>query len=99
MHSNRVGDKPPPYTSTASRLWDQDRIRLVSIPMMLTAALPTYARIGIAAPLLLSAGRLAMGFSVGGEWSGTMVALLENADDRNRHFTMSLGSGSVTCAW
>lgn len=41
--------------------------------------LPTYAAIGIAAPVLLVVLRLLQGFCVGGEWSGAMTIAIENA--------------------
>lgn len=68
---------------------------LMSVPMAVTALLPTYAQIGLAAPLLLIGARLAMGFSVGGEFSGTVVALLEHAGPANRNVTVSLGNLSA----
>ena len=52
---------------------------LMSVPMLATGFLPTYAQIGFWAPALLAVTRLAMGFSVGGEFSGTVVALFETA--------------------
>jgi MHS family proline/betaine transporter-like MFS transporter len=65
---------------------------LMSVPMGVTALLPTYQELGILAPLLLIGARLAMGFSVGGEFSGTVVALLEHATPKNRNVVVSLGN-------
>ena len=45
----------------------------------LIGALPTYAAIGIAAPVLLVLLRIAQGLFVGGEWSGAMTIVVENA--------------------
>jgi len=45
----------------------------------LIGALPTYAAIGIAAPVLLVLLRVAQGLFVGGEWSGAMTIVVENA--------------------
>jgi MFS family permease len=42
-------------------------------------ALPTYAAIGIAAPLLLVLLRIVQGLLVGGERSGAMTIVVENA--------------------
>ena len=42
-------------------------------------ALPTFAAIGIAAPLLLVLLRIVQGLFVGGEWSGAMTIVVENA--------------------
>src|SRR5215469_6048884 len=47
------------------------------------AALPSYAVIGIWAPILLIVIRLFQGFSVGGEFVGSVTYLVESAE-RNR---------------
>jgi len=68
--------------------------------------LPTYATIGVAAPLLLVTLRLVQGFSVGGEFTGSMVYTTELASDDSRGLISSsaamgtsigfiLGSGSA----
>ncbi|XVV15997.1 MFS transporter [Actinoplanes sp. CA-131856] len=46
--------------------------------------LPTYATIGVAAPILLLVCRLAQGFAVGGEWGGAVLMAAEHGDDRRR---------------
>jgi len=45
---------------------------------------PTYASIGIGAPLLLLLGRVLQGFSAGGEVGGATAYLLESADAEQR---------------
>ena len=45
----------------------------------LIGMLPNYAAIGIAAPLLLVLLRILQGLFVGGEWSGAMTIVVENA--------------------
>lgn len=64
-------------------------ILMMTAPMALTAFLPTYAAIGIAAPLLFTAMRLIQGFSAGGEYSGTIVQLVEQAPTGRRGFIAS----------
>ncbi|WP_231983372.1 MFS transporter [Mycobacterium sp. 852002-51961_SCH5331710] len=51
---------------------------------VLMGVLPTYAQIGLAAPLLLTALRLAQGFAVGGEWGGATLMAVEHASDRRK---------------
>ncbi|WP_199506116.1 MFS transporter [Geodermatophilus sp. TF02-6] len=50
----------------------------------LIGVLPTYAAIGIGAPLLLVALRLIQGFGVGGEWGGAVLIATEHAGPRRR---------------
>jgi len=50
---------------------------------------PTYAQIGIAAPVLLIVGRLIQGFAVGGEVGASTSMLLEYANENNRGFYSS----------
>ena len=45
---------------------------------------PTYAAIGLGAPLLLLLGRVLQGFSAGGEVGGATAYLLESADPKQR---------------
>jgi len=47
-----------------------------------TAAVPSYAAIGILAPVLIFALRILMGFGVGGEWQGAVTYLAELAAGR-----------------
>jgi MFS family permease len=50
----------------------------------LIGVLPTFAAIGIAAPILLVTLRLAQGFGVGGEWGGAVLIATEHASPRRR---------------
>ena len=52
---------------------------LMVIPTCLMAVLPSYAAIGVAAPVLLILLRLAQGLAVGGEYTTSMVLLVEEA--------------------
>jgi metabolite-proton symporter len=47
-------------------------------------ALPTYATIGVAAPLLLALCRFGQGLGLGGEWGGAVLLAVENAPPHRR---------------
>ncbi|MBV8651190.1 MAG: MFS transporter, partial [Alphaproteobacteria bacterium] len=55
---------------------------LMTIGVLLTAVLPTYASIGIAAPALLMLARLIQGFSAGGEFGAANTFLTEQSPQR-----------------
>ncbi len=63
---------------------------IMSVALLLNGLLPSEASIGVLAPLGLFVLRLAMGFAVGGEYSGILVYLLETADARTRGLVVSL---------
>lgn len=50
----------------------------------LIGLLPTYAGIGVAAPILLIILRLVQGLAVGGEWAGAVLIATENAPERKK---------------
>ncbi|MDO9713206.1 MFS transporter [Paracraurococcus lichenis] len=57
--------------------------------------LPTYGSIGILAPVLLVACRLAQGFAAGGEWGGSTAFIVEWAPRDRRGFFGSFQQASV----
>ena len=57
--------------------------------------LPTYAAIGIAAPILLVLCRLVQGFAVGGEWGGAVLMAAEHGRDEHRGFWSSWPQAGV----
>ena len=65
-------------------------IGLMAAATGLVAILPTYAAIGIWAPILLVLLRLAQGFSTGGEWGGAATFLVEYAPPGRRGIIGSL---------
>jgi MHS family proline/betaine transporter-like MFS transporter len=67
---------------------------LMSVAMLATALLPTYAQVGPAAAWLLFALRCVMGFSVGGEYTGVISYLLEGARPERRGFIASLAAAA-----
>ena len=59
-------------------------IMLMSIPTALIGTLPSYAEIGIFAPIALVFIRLLQGISIGGETSGFMTYLMESMPNSKR---------------
>lgn len=51
---------------------------------------PTYAQIGIAAPIILQTLRLCQGLGLGGEWGGAVLMTYEYASKRERAFYASI---------
>ncbi|NYH50517.1 metabolite-proton symporter [Nocardiopsis arvandica] len=51
--------------------------------------LPTYAAVGVFAPLLLTLLRVVQGFALGGEWGGAVLLVSEHGSPRNRGFWAS----------
>ena len=58
----------------------------MAIPTILMACMPTYNSIGIAAPILIVLLRILQGLSVGGEYTTSIVYLVENAPKQRRAF-------------
>lgn len=75
-YADRVGRKPAMMLT----LW------LMALGSLMFAAAPTYAQIGIAAPLIIVLARLIQGFAIGGEVGASTAMLMEYADDKNRGF-------------
>jgi MHS family proline/betaine transporter-like MFS transporter len=82
-------------------------ILLMAASTFIVGVLPSYAEIGVWAPILLIIARLVQGFSTGGEYGGAATFMVEYAPDKNRGFLcswlefgtlsgFSLGAGLVT---
>ena len=65
-------------------------IGLMTLSMAMIAFAPTYAAIGIAAPLLILLARLLQGFATGGEFASATSFLVESAPAHRRGFYGSL---------
>lgn len=57
--------------------------------------MPTYATIGIAAPILLTLLRVIQGFALGGEWGGAVLIVSEHGDSERRGFWASWPQAGV----
>jgi MHS family proline/betaine transporter-like MFS transporter len=85
----QIGDK---VSRKSALTWS---IYIMAIPTALMGCLPTYAQIGIAAPILLVILRTMQGFAIGGEFTGSMVFLVEHAPANKRGFWGSWASFSA----
>ena len=59
-------------------------LMMMGVATTLIGFLPTYASIGIAAPLLLVALRFIQGLAIGGQWGGAMLLVTESAPSDER---------------
>ena len=61
-------------------------IVMMSLGTALIGVLPTYAQVGILAPILLILLKFVQGFSTGGEYAGAATFIAEYSSDRRRGF-------------
>lgn len=84
-------------------------VAMMALPTFLLGVLPTYATVGVWAPILLVAIRLIQGLSVGGEFSSSVTYLVETAPTGRRGLSgswanvgsmlgMLIGSGIAAAA-
>jgi MFS family permease len=59
---------------------------LMCVSSTLIGLLPTYAMIGITAPILLTSLRFAQGLAIGGQWGGAMLLVTESAPYNQRGY-------------
>lgn len=75
----------------------QISVALMAFPTLLLGILPSYATVGVFAPLLLVLVRILQGLSVGGEFSSSATYLVETAPEGKRGLTGSWANvGSIT---
>ncbi|WOC13261.1 Fosfomycin resistance protein AbaF [Gordonia sp. MP11Mi] len=56
----------------------------MGIATALMGVLPSFAQVGVAAPILLLVLRIVQGFALGGEWAGAVLLAVEHAPARRR---------------
>ena len=61
-------------------------LMLMGISSTLIGLLPTYAMVGVAAPILLTLLRFAQGLAIGGQWGGAMLLVTESAPANQRGY-------------
>ena len=87
-YADRAGRKPAMLLS----------MTLMGVAITLLALTPSYARIGIAAPVLAIGARLLQGFALGGEIGSASSYMIEAAAPLRRGFSISLQSASQSVA-
>ena len=82
------------------------RKRTLVVVMMMGAAttliglLPTYAAIGVAAPLILVLLRFVQGLAIGGQWGGAMLLVTESAPaDQRGWYGAYAQAGKMALSW
>ena len=63
----------------------------MAVPTVLMAMLPTYGSIGVLAPILLVSLRMIQGLSVGGEFTSSLIFMVEQAPGNKRAFSAVWG--------
>src|SRR5438128_3650041 len=74
------------YGRRKALLWS---VLLMCFGSLMIAIMPTYASVGIWAPVLLGAVRMIQGLSLGGEYGTSATYLTEVADEKHRGFYSS----------
>jgi MHS family proline/betaine transporter-like MFS transporter len=75
-----IGDK------LGRRLALQLTVTLIAVPTLVIGLLPTYETIGLWAPILLILLRMLQGLAVGGEYSASIVFMIERSAPNHRGF-------------
>lgn len=69
-------------------------IFVMAIPTVLIGCLPTYHIIGVVAPILLAILLITQGFAIGGEFTGSMIFMIEHAPTHKQGLIGSLATFS-----
>ena len=68
---------------------------LMGVSSTLIGLLPTYAMIGVTAPILLTILRFAQGLAIGGQWGGAMLLVTESAPKNQRGYYGAFAQAGV----
>ena len=74
-------------------------LSLMGVGTAMVGLLPTYAQIGILAPILLVVSRLLQGLAVSGEWSGAVLMAMEHAPPEKRAYYACWPQRGVPFGW
>ncbi|AKS34304.1 MFS transporter [Mycolicibacterium goodii] len=72
---------------------------LMGVSTTMVGLLPTYAQIGMWAPILLVLSRMLQGIAVSGEWSGAVLMAMEHAPADERAYYASSPQRGVPLGW
>ena len=70
-------------------------LMLMGVASTLIGLLPTYAMIGVTAPILLTTLRFAQGLAIGGQWGGAMLLVTESAPANQRGYYGAFAQAGV----
>lgn len=70
-------------------------VLLIALSTLLVGVLPSYQTIGWLSPVLFTLLRLAQGISIGGEYTGVMIMLVESAPKNRRGFMTSFAASGA----
>lgn len=84
-----IGDRVGRKTSLVITLM------VMGLATMGMGLVPSYAQVGILAPVLIIFLRIAQGMAAGGEWGGAVLLISENSNSKRRGFLSALGQGGI----
>jgi MHS family shikimate/dehydroshikimate transporter-like MFS transporter len=74
-------------------------LTLMGVATFLMGLLPTYAQIGVWAPVLVVVLRVLQGIAAGGEWGGAVLIVTENAPKQHQGFYSSFGQVGLSAGF
>ena len=88
----RIGDR------IGRKMALQVTVASIAIPTLIIGLLPTYETIGLLAPILLILLRMLQGLAVGGEYTSSIVFLIEHSPPNRRGFIGSFSPMIIVSA-